>query len=125
MADKFNKNIFGEVIETCSKETMTGFLRNGSCETLKDDVGSHTVCAIVTDEFLEYSKTKGNDLITPRPEFAFPGLKDGDKWCVCALRWLEALRDNVAPPIVAKSTNELALEVIEIDILKKHAIDLI
>ena len=125
MADKFNKNIFGEVIETCSKETMTGFLRNGSCETLKDDVGSHTVCAIVTDEFLEYSKTKGNDLITPRPEFAFPGLKDGDKWCVCALRWLEALRDNVVPPIVAKSTNELALEVIEIDILKKHAIDLI
>ena len=125
MADKFNKNIFGEVIETCSKETMTGFLRNGSCETLKDDIGSHTVCAIVTDEFLEYSKTKGNDLITPRPEFAFPGLKDGDKWCVCALRWLEALGDNVAPPIVAKSTNELALEVIEIDILKKHAIDLI
>ena len=75
MADNFNKNIFGEEIETCSKETMTGYLRNGSCETLKDDIGSHTVCAIVTDEFLEYSRNKGNDLITPRPELAFPGLR--------------------------------------------------
>ena len=118
-------NVFGEKIEVCSEETMTGYLRNGSCETLDDDVGSHTVCAKVTKKFLEYSRDKGNDLITPRPELGFPGLKDGDKWCVCAARWLEALNDNVAPPILIKSTNRLALEVIDIDLLKKHAIDLL
>ena len=124
MDKKFNKNVFGETIETCSNETMTGYLRNGSCETLDDDVGSHTVCAIVTDEFLKYSKRKGNDLITPRPEFEFPGLKKGDKWCVCAIRWLEAVNDDVAPPVLVKSTNILALEVIDINLLKKYAIDL-
>ena len=118
-------NVFGEKIEVCSEETMTGYLRNGSCETLDDDIGSHTVCAKVTKKFLEYSRDKGNDLITPRPELGFPGLKDGDKWCVCAARWLEALNDNVAPPILIKSTNRLALEVIDIDLLKKHAIDLL
>ena len=118
-------NVFGEKIEVCSEETMTGYLRNGSCETLDDDVGSHTVCAKVTKKFLEYSRDKGNDLMTPRPELGFPGLKDGDKWCVCAARWLEALNDNVAPPILIKSTNRLALEVIDIDLLKKHAIDLL
>ena len=104
---------------------MTGYLRNGSCETLDDDIGSHTVCAKVTKKFLEYSRDKGNDLITPRPELNFPGLKDGDKWCVCAARWLEALNDNVAPPILIKSTNRLALEVIDIDLLKEHAVDLL
>lgn len=124
MKDKLNKNVFGEPVELCSKETMTGYLRNGSCETLYDDVGSHTVCAKVTNKFLEYSKSKGNDLITPRPEFDFPGLREGDKWCICAMRWLEALNDNVAPPILIKSTNILALEIIDIDLLKKHAIDL-
>ena len=118
-------NVFGEKIEVCSEETMTGYLRNGSCETLDDDIGSHTVCAKVTKKFLEYSRDKGNDLMTPRPELGFPGLKDGDKWCVCAARWLEALNDNVAPPILIKSTNRLALEVIDIDLLKKHAIDLL
>ncbi len=118
-------NVFGEKIEVCSKETMTGYLRNGSCETLDDDIGSHTVCAKVTKKFLEYSRDKGNDLMTPRPELGFPGLKDGDKWCVCAARWLEALNDNVAPPILIKSTNRLALEVIDIDLLKKHAVDLL
>ena len=124
MNNKFNKNIFGEPIEVCSKETMTGYLRTGTCETLDDDVGSHTVCAKVTNDFLEYSRKKGNDLITPRPELDFPGLKEGDKWCVCALRWLEALQDDVAPPILIRSTNEIALEVIDLDILKKYAIDL-
>ena len=124
MKNKLNKNIFVVTIEVCSKETMTGYLRNGSCETLDDDIGSHTVGAKVTNEFLEYSRSKGNDLITPRPELDFPGLKEGDKWCVCALRWLEAFNDNVAPPILVKSTNILALEVIDIDLLKKHAIDL-
>ena len=118
-------NVFGEKIEVCSEETMTGYLRNGSCETLDDDIGSHTVCAKVTKKFLEYSRDKGNDLITPRPELNFPGLKDGDKWCVCAARWLEALNDNVAPPILIKSTNRLALEVIDIDLLKEHAVDLL
>jgi len=124
MDKKFDKNVFGETIETCSKETMTGYLRNGSCETLDDDIGSHTVCAIMTDKFLKYSKNKGNDLITPRPEFAFPGLKEGDRWCVCAMRWLEALHDNVAPSVLIKSTNILALEIIDIDLLKEYAIDL-
>ena len=125
MKEKLNKNVYGEPIEICSKQTMTGYLRNGSCETLDDDIGSHTVCAKVTNEFLEYSKNKGNDLITPRPELDFPGLKEGDKWCVCAMRWLEALNDGVAPPILVKSTNNLALEIIDIDLLKKHAVDLL
>jgi len=124
MDKQLNQNVFGEDIEICSKETMTGYLRNGSCETLNDDVGSHTVCARVTDEFLRYSREKGNDLITPRPELDFPGLKEGDKWCVCAMRWLEAYNDDVAPPVLIKSTNILALEIIEIDLLKKYAIDL-
>ena len=123
MDKQLNQNVFGEDIEICSKETMTGYLRNGSCETLNDDVGSHTVCARVTDEFLRYSREKGNDLITPRPELDFPGLKEGDKWCVCAMRWLEALNDDVAPPILIRSTNILALEIIDIDLLKKYAVD--
>ena len=125
MKEKLNKNVYGEQLEICSKETMTGYLRNGSCETLDDDIGSHTVCAKVTSEFLEYSKSKGNDLITPRPELDFPGLKEGDQWCVCAMRWLEALNDGVAPPILIKSTNILALDIIDIDLLKKHAVDLL
>ena len=122
--NKFNKNVYGEAIEVCCEETMTGYLRNGLCETSDDDVGSHTVCARVTNEFLEYSREKGNDLITPRPELNFPGLKEGDKWCVCSMRWLEALNDDVAPPILIRSTNILALEIIDIDLLKKYAIDL-
>ena len=125
MKEKLNKNVYGEPIQICSKETMTGYLRNGSCETLDDDLGSHTVCAKVTSEFLEYSKNKGNDLITPRPELDFPGLKEGDKWCVCAMRWLEAYNDGVAPPILVRSTNILALEIIDIDLLKKYAVDLL
>mgnify|MGYP001175707866 FL=1 len=123
--NKFNKNVYGEAIEVCCEETMTGYLRNGLCETSDDDVGSHTVCAKVTKEFLDYSKNKGNDLITPRPEFNFPGLKEGDKWCVCAGRWLEALNDGVAPPILIKSTNAKALEIISIELLRKYAIDLL
>ena len=125
MKEKLNKNVYGEPIEICSKETMTGYLRNGSCETLDDDIGSHTVCAKVTSEFLEYSKNKGNDLITPRPELDFPGLKEGDKWCVCAMRWLEAYNDGAAPHILVRSTNILALEIIDIDLLKKYAVDLL
>ena len=125
MKEKLNKNVYGEPIEICSKQTMTGYLRNGSCETLDDDLGSHTVCAKVTSEFLEYSRNKGNDLITPRPELDFPGLKEGDKWCVCAMRWLEAYNDGVAPPILVRSTNILALEIIDIDLLKKYAVDLL
>ena len=124
MADNFNKNIFGEEIETCSKETMTGYLRNGSCETIKDDIGSHTVCAIVTDEFLEYSRNKGNDLITPRPELAFPGLKDGDSWCVCAGWYARALEAGKGCPIYLKKTHKNTLKLIPIETLKKFAIDL-
>ena len=118
-------NVFGEKIEVCSEKTMTGYLRNGSCETSSDDIGSHTVCAKVTSEFLEYSRDNGNDLITARPELNFPGLKDGDKWCLCAARWLEAHHDNVAPPIIIRSTNKLVLDVIDITLLKKYAIDLL
>jgi hypothetical protein len=125
MTNTLNKNVFGETIEICSKDTITGYLRSGSCETSNDDIGSHTVCTKVTDKFLLYSQDKGNDLITPRPEFDFPGLRDGDKWCVCALRWLEALNDGVAPPILIRSTNMLALEIIDINLLKKYAIDLV
>lgn len=125
MDKKLDQNVFGEQLEICSNKTMTGYFRNGLCETSSDDVGSHTVCAKVTNKFLIYSKKKGNDLITPRPELNFPGLKEGDKWCLCAIRWLEALNDNVAPPIFIRSTNILALEIIDIDLLKKHAVDLL
>ena len=122
MADNFNKNIFGEEIETCSKETMTGYLRNGSCETLKDDIGSHTVCAIVTDEFLEYSRDKGNDLITPNEAYRFPGLVPGDKWCLCVLRWKEAYDAGKAPKVNLEGTHEKALNYVKIDQLIEYAL---
>ena len=125
MNDPIQKNVLGEPLEICGQDPITGYYRDGSCSTDETDYGSHTVCASVTNEFLEYSRNKGNDLITPRPELKFPGLKEGDKWCLCAARWLEALDDDVAPPILIKSTNILALEIIDIDILKKYSVDLL
>ena len=119
-----DKNVFGEELETCSTNPMTGFFRDGCCRTDAQDVGMHVVCAEVTEEFLEFSKATGNDLSTPNPDFDFPGLKPGDRWCVCALRWKEAMENGVAPPVVLTSTNESVLEVISLEELKRHSLDL-
>ena len=118
------KNVLGTDLEICNKNPMTGFFRDGCCNTNEMDVGSHTVCVIVTKEFLEFSKSKGNDLTTPRPEYDFPGLNPGDGWCLCAARWLEAEDEGCAPRVKLLSTNEKALEIIEIEKLKKYQIDL-
>ena len=117
-------NIFGEEIVPCSTNPLTGFFRDGCCNTAVADAGSHTVCAEMTEAFLIYSKKAGNDLSTPRPEFGFEGLKPGDSWCLCASRWLQAENDGSAPMVFGKSTNELALSVIPESILKKYLITL-
>jgi uncharacterized protein (DUF2237 family) len=117
------RNVLGGTLETCSLDPVTGFLRTGCCETGPDDVGSHTVCAQVTSEFLAFSRDRGNDLSTPMPEYGFPGLKPGDRWCLCAARWREALEAGVAPPIVLAATHAAALEVIDLEQLKAHALD--
>jgi len=103
---------------------MTGFFRNGCCDTGPEDAGSHTVCVIVTDEFLEFSKSRGNDLSTPMPDFGFPGLKAGDRWCLCAPRWQEALEAGRVPRVVLRATHEGALSYCSLADLKKHALDL-
>ena len=116
-----NKNIFGEPLITCSTKPMTGYFRNGCCESDNTDVGLHTVCIIASKEFLLFSKAVGNDLTTPVPEYGFKGLKDGDKWCLCALRWKEALINNVAPKVVLEATNEKTLSVITMEDLITHS----
>ena len=116
-----NKNIFGEKLITCSNNPKTGFFRNGCCDTDDSDLGMHTVCIIVNEEFLLFSKLKGNDLSTPIPEFGFTGLKAGDKWCLCALRWKEAFLNNLAPKVILEATNEKTLDVIKIEDLIKHS----
>ena len=118
------KNVLDEELQDCGIDPMTGFYRDGCCNTGTGDVGTHTVCAIMTDDFLEYSKSKGNDLITPRPEFDFPGLKPGDAWCLCALRWEEARQAGCAPRVKLTSTNIKTLEMVEFEDLKAHQIDL-
>lgn len=118
------KNVFGEELEACSTSPMTGFYRDGCCRTGPEDLGMHIVCTEVTEEFLGFSKLKGNDLSTPNPEFGFPGLKPGDRWCVCALRWKEAMDSGYAPPVILASTHESVLEVLSLEDLKKYAIDL-
>ena len=118
------KNVRDSELQDCGISPMTGFYRDGCCNTGPGDVGTHTVCAIMTDEFLEYSKSKGNDLITPRPEFDFPGLKAGDAWCLCALRWEEARQAGCAPRVKLTSTNIKTLEMVEFEDLKAHQIDL-
>ena len=110
----------GKLLE-CSADPLTGFYRDGCCATGPEDTGSHTVCAVLTEEFLEFSKAAGNDLSTPRPEWGFPGLEPGERWCVCAGRWLEAHRAGVAPPVVLAATHERALEVVDVDLLLGHA----
>lgn len=117
-------NVLGGTLEPCSLAPMTGFFRNGSCDTCAEDQGNHTVCAVMTAGFLAYSKYLGNDLSTPRPEFAFPGLRPGDRWCLCAGRFLQAHAEGVAPDINLRATHERALEIVSLDILKSYAVDL-
>lgn len=115
-------NVLGSALQPCCTNPMTGFFRDGTCRTDAQDRGLHVVCAIVTDEFLQFSKSRGNDLITPRPEYDFPGLTQGDGWCLCALRWREAMLEGVAPPVKLESTHAKALEVITLEDLKRHAV---
>lgn len=115
------RNILGGPLKPCSAEPRTGFFRNGRCDTCAEDAGSHTVCAEMTAEFLAFSRAAGNDLSTPRPEFGFPGLQPGDRWCVCAARWLEAFHAGVAPPVALASTHEAALAIVPLDALTAHA----
>ena len=117
-----NYNIFGEPLITCSIKPLTGFFRNGCCDTNEQDIGLHTVCVIVNHEFLLFSKSVGNDLTTPLPQYGFEGLKNGDKWCLCALRWKEAMNAGKAPPLNLDSTNKKTLEYIDLDKLKKYKI---
>ena len=117
-------NVLGGRLEPCSDEPRTGFYRDGCCNTGPEDLGLHVVCARMTAKFLAFSKAHGNDLSTPHPEFGFPGLKPGDRWCVCAGRWREALEAGVAPPVVLSATHEEALAVVPLEDLKRHAVDL-
>jgi len=117
-------NVFGEKLESCGTDPVTGFYRDGNCNTCKGDVGSHTVCIETSTEFLEYTRFRGNDLSTPVPEFGFKGLNPGDSWCVCAGRWLEAEKNGMAPRLHLKSTHIKALEIVPIELLKKYAVDL-
>ena len=121
---KIQKNVLGSELSDCSIDPLTGFFRDGCCNTGEGDVGTHTVCSVVTDDFLEFSKRQGNDLITPRPEFNFNGLKEGDSWCLCALRWREANDAGCAPRVKLTATNVKTLDYIELEILKQHQIDL-
>ena len=118
------RNVFGEPLETCATSPMTGFYRDGCCNTGSDDVGSHTVCIVATAEFLAFSKSSGNDLSTPLPDYGFPGLKPGDRWCLCAPRWQEAFEAGQAPRVVLRATHEGALSVCSLADLKRAAIDL-
>ena len=123
MARARDVNVVGGSLLPCSRDPLTGFYRDGCCATGPEDAGSHTVCAIVTAEFLEFSAAAGNDLSTPRPEWGFPGLAPGDRWCVCAARWLEAYDAGSAPQVVLAATHARALELVPIDSLLAHAAD--
>jgi uncharacterized protein (DUF2237 family) len=118
-------NVLGGKLATCSMEPMTGFFRDGCCNTSKQDVGSHTVCAVMTAEFLAFSRAAGNDLSTPLPHFGFPGLKPGDRWCLCAPRWQEAMLAGAAPQVCLAATEQGALQHCSLDDLKRHAVDLV
>lgn len=124
MAKTDEINVLGGPLGACCKDPVTGFYRDGSCNTGPEDLGLHTVCALMTEDFLAYSKAAGNDLSTPRPEFGFPGLKPGDKWCLCAARWLQAQEAGMAPHVVLDATHQRTLEVVPLELLRKHARDL-
>ena len=117
------RNVLGGPLEGCSVDPLTGWFRDGSCRTGPDDVGSHTICAVVSAEFLEHQTSIGNDLTTPRPEFRFPGLSPGDRWCVTAPNWLRAYRDGVAAPVVLAATNQAVLSIVPLEVLREHAVD--
>jgi uncharacterized protein (DUF2237 family) len=117
------RNVLGGELQSCSLDPVTGFFRNGCCETGPHDVGLHTVCAVMTAEFLAFSRAMGNDLSTPVPEYAFPGLKPGDRWCLCAPRWKEALDAGAAPKIVLEATHEETLAIVPLGVLKDHAVE--
>ncbi len=114
------KNVLGTALQACCLEPKTGYYRDGFCKTGDEDIGTHVVCAIMTDDFLEFSKSKGNDLITPIPLYQFPGLKAGDKWCLCVSRWKEAYLEGVAPPVLLEATNEKALRYVSFESLLEH-----
>jgi uncharacterized protein (DUF2237 family) len=117
------RNVLGDPLEPCGTDPVTGFYRDGCCNTSPEDVGSHTICAVVTREFLQHQYDVGNDLITPHPEWHFPGLTPGDRWCVVAVRWLQAHMDGAACPVVLASTNQAALQVVPLEILQQYAAD--
>lgn len=114
------RNVLGGALADCSHDPLTGYFRNGCCETGPMDLGSHTVCAVLTADFLQFSYTRGNDLITPRPDFAFPGLRPGHRWCLCVNRWREAWEAGCAPPVVLEATHEAALRSVTIEMLTAH-----
>jgi len=117
-------NVFGEILEICGEDPITGFYRDGICNSCREDIGLHTVCIEASAEFLEYSRFKGNDLTTPVLDSGFKGLRAGDRWCLCAVRWLQALEDDMAPRVYLKRTHIKTLEIVPIELLKKYAIDL-
>ena len=116
-------NVLGEPLEPCGTDPVTGFYRDGSCTCGTEDVGLHAVCTVVTADFLEHQRLVGNDLVTPRPEWGFPGLRPGDRWCVVAARWAQAYEAGAAAPVVLASTNQKALEVVPLEWLRDHAVD--
>ena len=119
-----SRNVLGGDLESCCTSPMTGFFRNGRCDTGPEYLGRHVVCAEMTAEFLEFSASRGNDLATPNPQAGFPGLQPGDRWCLCAARWQEALEAGVAPPVILQATEASAAEVVSLDDLQAHALDL-
>lgn len=121
-APSMDRNVLGGELVGCSTAPLTGFLRDGCCRAVASDPGAHTVCAVMTRDFLEFTVSVGNDLVTPRPEWGFPGLVPGDRWCLCALRWLEAAEAGRAPPVVLEATHAQALRVIPLETLSRHAV---
>lgn len=118
------RNVLGGPLGTCSERPLTGFFRDGCCNTSDEDLGRHTVCVVLTAEFLEFSKAAGNDLLTPRPEYDFPGLQPGDRWCLCAARWRQAWEAGAAPRVVLNATNEATLDLVPLDALKAFSVNL-
>ena len=118
------RNVLGGPLGVCSEAPVTGFFRTGCCDTSPEDIGRHTVCIVASEEFLAFSKARGNDLSTPRPEFDFPGVQPGQRWCLCAARWVEALQAGKAPQVVLNATNEATLDLIPLEALKRYAVDL-
>jgi uncharacterized protein len=118
-----DRNVLGEPLEPCGTDPVTGFYRDGCCTSGPEDLGSHTVCAVVTTEFLAHQRRVGNDLTTPRPEYRFPGLRPGDRWCVVAARWLQAHEAGVAAPVVLAATHARALDIVPLEVLQRHAVD--